>query len=291
MKDYYRILGILDDAEDIIIRAAYKALAQRYHPDKWKGDKTEATKRMQDINEAYEVLSDLDKRKHYDENYFKSKPRDDAESESSSSDFEDYEDESDEAWKMASEFYPKIIQEYNELKKISHILANTYKSALISTQSYKDSTRIRFKYENDYLERFYGSDKEIQGYAKKLLINNFFNAAIEVNKIIRFLGTSINIQQVIERIFEKFPDVKNNNTFAHDLYFISLYKRARKGNINEEEAIKIMLRLDARVSKIIKRNWFVDSHEYSFTIKKTGKTYVLSLTQLKEFISEVIKEI
>ena len=46
MKDYYRILGILDDAEDIIIRAAYKALAQRYHPDKWKGDKTEATKRM-----------------------------------------------------------------------------------------------------------------------------------------------------------------------------------------------------------------------------------------------------
>jgi len=50
MKDYYRILGILDDAEDIIVRAAYKALAQRYHPDKWKGNKDEANKRMQEIN-------------------------------------------------------------------------------------------------------------------------------------------------------------------------------------------------------------------------------------------------
>ena len=52
MKDYYRTLGVLDDAEDIIIRAAYKALAQRYHPDKWKGDPQEANKRMSDINEA-----------------------------------------------------------------------------------------------------------------------------------------------------------------------------------------------------------------------------------------------
>ena len=57
MKDYYRILGVLDDAEDIIIRAAYKALAQRYHPDKWRGDSTEANKRMSDINEAYAILS------------------------------------------------------------------------------------------------------------------------------------------------------------------------------------------------------------------------------------------
>ena len=46
MKDYYRTLGVLDDAEDIIIRAAYKALAQRYHPDKWKGDATCPTMRI-----------------------------------------------------------------------------------------------------------------------------------------------------------------------------------------------------------------------------------------------------
>lgn len=65
-KDYYRILGVLDDADDVVIRAAYKALAQRYHPDKWTGSKDEANKRMSEINEAYGVLSDPIKRKQYD---------------------------------------------------------------------------------------------------------------------------------------------------------------------------------------------------------------------------------
>lgn len=65
-KDYYRILGVLDDADEIVIRAAYKALAQRYHPDKWTGSKEEANKRMSEINEAYGVLSDPVKRKQYD---------------------------------------------------------------------------------------------------------------------------------------------------------------------------------------------------------------------------------
>ena len=36
-KTYYQILGVTPDAEDIVIRAAYKALSQRYHPDKFKG--------------------------------------------------------------------------------------------------------------------------------------------------------------------------------------------------------------------------------------------------------------
>ena len=57
-KDYYRILGVLDDAEDIVIKAAYRALAQRYHPDRWQGDAGEATRRMAEINAAYAILSD-----------------------------------------------------------------------------------------------------------------------------------------------------------------------------------------------------------------------------------------
>lgn len=70
MKNYYKILGILDDAEDIIIRAAYKALAQKYHPDKWEGDEKDANSKMSEINEAYEVLSHKDKRARYDAEYF-----------------------------------------------------------------------------------------------------------------------------------------------------------------------------------------------------------------------------
>ena len=38
MKDYYCILGVIKSAEDIVIKAAYRALAQKYHPDKFEGD-------------------------------------------------------------------------------------------------------------------------------------------------------------------------------------------------------------------------------------------------------------
>ena len=66
-KTYYQTLGVTPDAEDIVIRAAYKALSQRYHPDKFKGSAEEAEAKMKEINIAYSVLSDKEKRKAYDE--------------------------------------------------------------------------------------------------------------------------------------------------------------------------------------------------------------------------------
>ena len=57
IKDYYAVLGLLRSAEDVVIKAAFKALAQRYHPDKFKGNADFAKSRMEDLNEAYRVLS------------------------------------------------------------------------------------------------------------------------------------------------------------------------------------------------------------------------------------------
>jgi DnaJ-class molecular chaperone len=49
-------LGVTEDADEVVIRAAYRALAQKYHPDKWVGDKSEANIKMKEINEAYSFL-------------------------------------------------------------------------------------------------------------------------------------------------------------------------------------------------------------------------------------------
>ena len=59
MRDYYAILGVTPQAEDVVIKAAFRALAQRYHPDKFSGSADDAHRKMAEINEAYEVLSDL----------------------------------------------------------------------------------------------------------------------------------------------------------------------------------------------------------------------------------------
>lgn len=64
-RDYYEILGISKDATDQDIKKAYRKLAQKYHPDKHKGDK-ESEKKFKEANEAYEVLSDKQKRSNYD---------------------------------------------------------------------------------------------------------------------------------------------------------------------------------------------------------------------------------
>ena len=66
-KDYYAVLGVLANAEDVVIDGAYRGLAQRYHPDRFDGDKDEANARMADINEAYRILSDADLRTQYDQ--------------------------------------------------------------------------------------------------------------------------------------------------------------------------------------------------------------------------------
>lgn len=65
-KDLYRILGVIDEAELVIIKAAYRALVMIYHPDRFEGDQADAVRRTKEINAAYAVLADGDKRKHYD---------------------------------------------------------------------------------------------------------------------------------------------------------------------------------------------------------------------------------
>ncbi|WP_029608500.1 molecular chaperone DnaJ [Mycoplasma simbae] len=64
-KDYYEILGVSRDATEKEIKTAYRKLAMQYHPDKLKDGTSD--QKMQELNQAYEVLSDKQKRANYDQ--------------------------------------------------------------------------------------------------------------------------------------------------------------------------------------------------------------------------------
>lgn len=65
-RDYYEVLGVEKNASDAEIKKSYRKLAMKYHPDQNPGDKT-AEEKFKEVNEAYEVLSNAEKKARYDQ--------------------------------------------------------------------------------------------------------------------------------------------------------------------------------------------------------------------------------
>ena len=66
MKDYYQILGVLDSVSQEEIKSAFRKLAFKYHPDTNPGNEKQVEEKFKEINEAYGVLGDKDRRQQYD---------------------------------------------------------------------------------------------------------------------------------------------------------------------------------------------------------------------------------
>ena len=68
-KDYYKVLNVANDADDLAIKRAYRRMTKQHHPDKAVSqgiEREKAQKKMAEINEAYEVLSDPELRQRFD---------------------------------------------------------------------------------------------------------------------------------------------------------------------------------------------------------------------------------
>ena len=242
MKDYYAILGIVPSAEDVVIRAAWKALSQRYHPDRCAGNITEANARMAEINESYNVLSDSVQRKAYDqlrgtkERDFSEWDHEEAAGQAAGS-FDPLEKD----WALAVCFYPDLVEINNGLARISKLLAFSYRASLLDSKDFEQRKELADLAGNAFLKSYFGSNPLIVSFARKLISEGNKAAAKVLNDAIRVLGSKIPADRVIDKICKDFNLSKAIKPIVFTEFEKKIFAKHRNGGrltLNEVEFLR-----------------------------------------------------
>ena len=212
--DYYKVLGLIPGAESVVIKAAYRALTKIYHPDKNK-DKN-AEDRIREINAAYEILSDPEKKSKYDKEIENDQNNANESNFNTKAPFNTGPLEQD--WKIATDFHPDLLEQFNILAKISWRLAFAFKVQLLDNQKYKNANKIGKQMMHDYLSKYFGNNHEILKFAESLIMIREIDAAIDLNSFVKVLGKSVSHSIIIENINTKYPEI-NFNIEAKNYYF------------------------------------------------------------------------
>ncbi len=162
-KNYYKILGISAKSDEEEIKKAYRKLAKKWHPDKNQGDKT-AEEKFKEISEAYDVLSDVLKRKKFDD-FVKASQQRRTYSYSNKTNYTQTEYETE-----FSDFFKQFFKNKNKRKK----------------RSYFKGDDIRGKITIDLKEAYFGSVRVINTTEGKIRIK--IKPGISSEKIIRIPG-------------------------------------------------------------------------------------------------------
>lgn len=200
--DHYATLGLHSGAEAVVITAAYRALAQRYHPDKWRGDTAEAHRRMSEINEAYRVLGNTKLRAEYDATRvaghgadFSSTERDECEQA-----FRAALDGLEDRRSVAVEIFPDLADLREALARTSTSLAFGFVTILLESKRYNERTAIAATLERNFLERYFGNNATIVAYAKELITDGQRKAARTLNNLVDVMGSEVNPTLLVERV-------------------------------------------------------------------------------------------
>lgn len=203
-KDYYSLLGVMPDAEDIVIKAAYRALAQRYHPDRFGGSQEKAHAFMSELNEAYGILSNQEKRRAYDQLRT-------ATMESGSSRLGDMEEKAppgedplQKDWRIALSYYADLARYEERLAQFSWKLSNTYRAYLLESKQFESREALATLMENHFLGTYFGDNERTLEFARRLIVGGQRGAALALNNSIRVLGINAAPARIIGKIAREF---------------------------------------------------------------------------------------
>jgi curved DNA-binding protein CbpA len=206
-KDYYAILGIMPSADEAIIKAVYHALAKKWHPDTFKGDKAIAEAKMKEINEAKDVLSDAALRADYDtrRNASSGQQQQREYEEPDAEDRAPFEAEVAADWKFVLEYYPEVEKMRTELALFSNALALSFQVNLLELKAFGQAERLKKSMISQFLHMYFGKNAAIQAFAERLIRVRAKNGARELNRLIRVSGspTDADAKRIIDRLNER----------------------------------------------------------------------------------------
>jgi curved DNA-binding protein CbpA len=245
MKNFYKILGVIPTAEIIVIKAAYRALSQKYHPDKNRNEAEKYQKKMQELNEAYSVLSDEIKKKEYDQEFFKDELGNFEDDLFQDQDGQDVQFESD--WNEITKYFPDLNDITYQLAKISSRLVSTFKYHLYETKDFDNRHQIAQFIETNYLQKYFGKNEVILNFAKILILYEFSIAAQKLNRAVNLLGSNSDPSRIIDRILndmskdelKRFDEVKQSN-FEDTTLIMYKQKKFNKVKIQNESCLKFL---------------------------------------------------
>lgn len=217
--DFYACLGVAPDAEAIVVTAAYRALAAKYHPDRWKGSPEVAHERMAAINEAYATLSDVSKRAEYDRRNASTWNKWRETTGEQNEAFDEGLAELEAKWRVAARILPIIDDIRNQLKKTSYALEFQFVQILVEKRLFNDAGTIAEKMEKDFLERHFGRDKKIIAFARYLISQGNRAALKELNSIVDVLGDGIDSGLIINQICIDFKIDKKGEIEKYSDFF------------------------------------------------------------------------
>jgi curved DNA-binding protein CbpA len=202
--DYYGVLGVVPEADHEAIKAVYRALSKKFHPDAGHYPKKDAEMHFHRLREAYSTIGDPQRRKEYDRLRSKhARQRLRLQAESVSSPFDGFSHQENQAWRIVGEYHPNIIEEFESIAKLSPALGIVFRVMLQETRAYADYDKLSAMLVQSYLQAYFGENTEVQQFGKWCLSKGHTNAAIELNRTVAALGSSVPTASIIRKITEK----------------------------------------------------------------------------------------
>jgi curved DNA-binding protein CbpA len=180
MRTYYDVLGVAADTPDVVIKAAFRALAKEYHPDRTNADAGD-TERFIEIQAAYAVLSKPDSRSEYDAELRDSAvPHLPAIADGPATN--GY--HSPVPWPAPSQAMADIERICARLSLYSEALAQSFHEAYLRGECGEEPLRYAEEMEKSFFREYFGEDPDVQALARLLLLGSRTGAALTLNQLV-----------------------------------------------------------------------------------------------------------